>query len=71
MKNSALAFGLLFVLITYTTTTYVLETVAYNLDAGKKDQLIAVVTTEVSNPKDAYKTAAIYTSKIMEALQSK
>ena len=56
---------------TYTTTTYVLETVAYNLDAGKKDQLIAVVTTEVSNPKDAYKTAATYTSKIMEALQSK
>lgn len=56
---------------TYTTTTYVLETVAYNLDAGKKDQLIAIVTAEVSNPKDAYKTAATYTSKIMEALQSK
>jgi len=56
---------------TYTTTTYVLETVAYNLDAGKEDQLIAVVTTEVSDPKDAYKTAAVYTAKIMEALENK
>ncbi|MFT4847902.1 MAG: hypothetical protein ACI83B_000425 [Sediminicola sp.] len=56
---------------TYTTTTYVLETVAYNLDNGKEDQLIAIVTTEVSDPKDAYKTAAIYTAKIMEALEAK
>ena len=56
---------------TYTTTTYVLETVAYNLDAGKEDQLIAVVTTELDNPKDAYKTAASYVDKIMKALEDK
>ena len=56
---------------TYTSTTYVLETVAYNLDKGKEDQLIAVVTTEVDDPKDAYKTAAIYVEKIMEALDNK
>lgn len=56
---------------TYTTTTYVLETVAYNLDKGKEDQLIAVVITEVSDPKNAYKAAAVYTAKIMEALKDK
>jgi hypothetical protein len=56
---------------TYTSTTYVLETVAYNLDKGKEDQLIAVVTTEVSDPKDAHKTAVTYTAKIMEALEDK
>jgi hypothetical protein len=56
---------------TYTTTTYVLETVAYNLDKGQEDQLIAVVTTEVTDPKDAYKTAAIYVDKIMEAIEDK
>ncbi len=56
---------------TYTSTNYVLETVAYNLDAGKEDQLIAVITTELDDPKDAYKTAAIYVDKVMEALKDK
>lgn len=54
---------------TYTTTTYVLESVIYNLDAGKEDQIIAVVTTELDNPKEAYKTAASYVDKIMVALE--
>ncbi len=56
---------------TYTTTTYVLETVAYNLDKGKEDQLIAVIATEISDPKDAYKVAPIYVDKIVEALEDK
>lgn len=56
---------------TYTTTNYVLETVAYNLDKGEEDQLIAVVTSEVNNPKDADKAAAAYVDKIMEALENK
>ena len=56
---------------TYTSTNYVLETVAYNLDNGKEDQLIAVITTALDDPKDAYKTAATYVDKIMEALSDK
>ena len=56
---------------TRTTTNYVLETVAYNLDKGKENQLVAVITTEVNNPTDASKTAAIYVDKIMEALEDK
>ncbi len=53
---------------TYTTKTYYLETVAFNLDADENDQLIAVVTTTIEDPKDAYKTAGKYTEEIMKAL---
>jgi hypothetical protein len=56
---------------TSTRTNYVLETVAYNLDKGEEDQLIAVITTEIKDPKDAYKAAAKYVEKIMEALEDK
>ena len=53
---------------TYTTKTFYLETVAYILNKDEDDQLIAVVTTELDNPKDAYKTATKYTEEIMKAL---
>jgi hypothetical protein len=56
---------------TYTTKTYYLETVAYSLGANDNDQLIAVVTTTIENPKDAYKTADKYTKEIMKALDKK
>lgn len=53
---------------TYTTKTFYLETVAFNLDAQEDNQLMAVVTTTVEDPKDAYKTASKYTEEIMKAL---
>ncbi len=56
---------------TSTTKTFYLETVAYILNKDEEDQLIAVVTTKVENPKDAYKTADKYTEEIMKALDNK
>ncbi|MCO5725408.1 hypothetical protein [Robiginitalea marina] len=53
---------------TTTFTTYVLETVGYNLDEAEEDQLVFVVTSELSDPKDAYKAAEKYVAKISEAL---
>ena len=53
---------------TSTSTEYVLETVAYNLDEPAEKQLVAVVTTTLKNPKDAYKTADKYVAKISESL---
>lgn len=53
---------------TYTTKTYYLETVAFNLKAEDNNQLMAVVTTSVEDPKDAYKTASKYTEEILKAL---
>ncbi len=55
---------------TYTTKTFYLETVAYILNKDENDQLIAVVTTKVEDPKDAYKTAEKYTEEIMKALDN-
>jgi len=54
---------------TYTTKTFYLETVAYILNKDEEDQLIAIVTTKVDDPKDAYKTADKYTAEIMKALE--
>ncbi len=56
---------------TYTTKTFYLETVAYILNKDENDQLIAVVTAELDNPKDAYKIATEYTDEIMKALDNK
>ena len=53
---------------TTTYTTYVLETVGYNLDEAEENQLVFVVTSELSDPKDAYKTAEKYVAKVTEAL---
>ena len=53
---------------TYTTKTYYLETVAFSLGADENDQLVAVVTTTIEDPKDAYKTADKYTEEILKAL---
>ena len=50
-------------------TDYVLETVAYNLDSENNDQLVAVVTTELDDPRNAYKVAEKYVQKIFESLQ--
>ena len=54
---------------TSTNTKYVLETVAYNLNTSNEDQIIAVVTTNLDNPKDAYKTAKKYVDEMMKGLE--
>ncbi len=54
---------------TSTSTTYILETVAYNLDETEDKQLVAVVTSSIKNPTDAYKTATIYAENMMKSLQ--
>jgi len=50
-------------------TDYVLETVAYNLDEPSENQLVAITTTSVSDPKEAYKIAEQYVDKIMKSLE--
>jgi len=54
---------------TYTSTKYVLETVAYNLDEPSEGQLVAIVTSSLDDPKEAYKTAEQYVEKIMKSLE--
>lgn len=54
---------------TYVETKYVLETVAYNLDEETDNQLVAVVTTSLDDPKEAYKAAEKYVKAIMESLE--
>jgi hypothetical protein len=54
---------------TETYTNYVLETVAYNLGEADDNQLVAVVTTNLNDPKGAYKTADAYAEKIFQSLQ--
>lgn len=54
---------------TRTYTKYVLETIAYNLDQSADDQIVAVVTTNLDDPKDASKTAKNYVDEMMKSLQ--
>jgi hypothetical protein len=53
---------------TRTVTNYVLETVAYNLDEPDENQIVAVVTTNLEDPKQAYKTAGKYVDQIVKHL---
>ncbi len=54
---------------TRTSTKYVLETIAYNLDQSSNDQIVAVVTTSLNDPKNAPKTAKTYVEEIMKSLE--
>ncbi|WP_445385833.1 hypothetical protein ACT6NV_03230 [Robiginitalea sp. IMCC44478] len=54
---------------TKTYTTYILETVAYNLDEPSENQLVAVVTSSIDDPKEAYKTAEKYVDQMMKSLE--
>jgi hypothetical protein len=45
---------------TYTSETYILETVVYNLDLPKGKQLLSVVSVDVTDPKSASKIAPKY-----------
>lgn len=53
---------------TYTVKTYVLETVAYDLQQEEGKQLAAVVTSKIEDPQDVTKNAIEYTQKIAKAL---
>ncbi len=52
---------------TYTQKTYVLETVIYDLDEPEDKQLVAVITSQIEDPKEAYKTAEAYVKAITKS----
>jgi len=54
---------------TNTYTTYALETLAYNLDESDENQLVAVITSSIKDPKEAYKTAEKYVDQIIKSLE--
>jgi hypothetical protein len=54
---------------TSTYNNYVLETVGYSLDEPEEKQLVFVVTSSLSDPSDAYKTAEEYVEKIVDAFE--
>ncbi len=54
---------------TRTYSDYILETVAYNLDEPTENQLVAITTTSIGDPKEAYKAADEYAYKIMKSLE--
>jgi hypothetical protein len=54
---------------TRTSTDYVLETIAYNLDEPSEKQIVAITVSSLSDPTNAHKTAVDYAEKIMEALK--
>lgn len=56
---------------TYVSSTYYLETAAYDLRENKDGELMAVVTSEITDPDDVHKTAAKYAEKVVESLEKK
>ncbi len=54
---------------TYTSETYKLETVIYNLDFDKGKQLIAVVSVDITDPSSASKVAPKYAEAVAKALK--
>ena len=54
---------------TYTSETYVIETVVYDLKRADGKQLVAVVTSEVTDPKSASKIAPEYAEKVLKSLK--
>ena len=53
---------------TFTSKTFVLESVAYNLAEPEDKQLIAVVTTQIENPSNITKVAQEYVKAITKSL---
>ncbi len=56
---------------TYTSETYHLETVIYNLDMEDGKQLISVTSVDVTDPSSASKTAPKYAEAVVKALQKR
>lgn len=53
----------------HTSITYVLETVAFNLDEAPENQLVAVINSSIKDPKKAYEIADKYVDTIIEHLK--
>ena len=53
---------------TYTSETYHLETVIYNLDLEDGKQLVSVTSVDVTDPSSASKTAPKYSEAVAKAL---
>ena len=49
---------------TYTSETYAIETVVYNLDLPKGKQLLSVISVDVTDPKSASKIAPKYAESV-------
>ncbi len=56
---------------TYTSETYLLETVIYNLDLEPGKQLMSVISVDVTDPTSASKVAPKYADKVLQALKTK
>lgn len=56
---------------TYNTKTYVLETVAYNLDEPAGKQLVTVVTSKIEDPSNVTSVAKDYVKAIIKSLDEK
>lgn len=54
---------------TYTSETYMLETVIYNLDLEKGKQLLGVVSVDITDPKSASEVAPKYADKVLKAFK--
>ncbi|MCJ7758151.1 MAG: hypothetical protein MUP24_08375 [Gillisia sp.] len=55
---------------TYSNKTYVLETMAYNLDEPEEKQLVAVVTSKIEDPENVTKLAKEYVKVITKSLNN-
>ncbi len=53
---------------TYTSKTFVLESVAYNLEEAEDKQLVAVVTSQLENPSNVTNVAKEYVKAITKSL---
>lgn len=53
------------------STTYILETVFYDMGLPEKDQIFAVVTTKIKDPKNLEKIAVKYVEKIVKDFNTK
>jgi len=56
---------------TYTTKAYILETVIYNLDLPDNQQLVAVVTSKIDDPKNVFNAAKDYVKAITKSFSNK
>jgi hypothetical protein len=54
---------------TYTSETYSLETVIYNLDLEPGKQLLGVISIDITDPKSASKVAPKYAEKVAQQLK--
>lgn len=56
---------------TSVSKTYVVETVVYNMDEEEGKQLLAVVTSDITDPRTLTSTAAEYAKDIVKSLEPK